>query len=259
MTELADSTSHRLWTRLAIAGCILGLSLTSHAQSRIYTPVAPEGENSASYAAPRDDWFLTVQGKFDRYGGKPADILFDGDSITNRWETTGKAVWDARFAGRAADFGIEGDRTENLLWRLSKGQITGINPKVVVLMIGTNNVGRNTADEITSAVEAIVTQYETLCPAAHILLMAIFPRGKMPSDHNRQKLLQVNQELAARFVSPNDPRVSFVDIGSQLMQKDGTISADMMPDMLHPTVDGYRIWADAIQPYLEQYAPITGQ
>jgi Glycosyl hydrolases family 2, TIM barrel domain/GDSL-like Lipase/Acylhydrolase family/Glycosyl hydrolases family 2 len=120
--------------------------------------------------------------------GKPAEIVFDGDSITNRWETTGKATWSARYADRAADFGIEGDRIENLLWRLSKGQVTGINPKVVVLMIGTNNVGRNTPDQIAGGIKAAVAGYETLCPNAHIILMAVFPRGKTANLRNDSDL-----------------------------------------------------------------------
>jgi lysophospholipase L1-like esterase len=229
--------------------------IPAYSQMRVYTPAAPEGTNSAAYATTRDDWFLTVQGKFDRYSGKQADILFDGDSITNRWETTGKTVWDAHFAGRAANFGIEGDRTENLLWRLSKGQVSGVDPKVVVLMIGTNNVSRNSYQDISSAVEAIVLQYETLCPSAHILLMAVFPRGKTPADPNRMKLVQANKELAERFGKASDPRVTFVDISKQLTQIDGNISVDMMPDLVHPTVGGYAIWADAIFPYIAKYAP----
>lgn len=261
-TRLATAllrNSTRVRNHLLLAGSLLAMICTALAQTRVYVPAAPVGANSATYAAPRDDWYLTVQGKFDRYSGKPADIVFDGDSITNRWETTGKAVWDTRFAGRVADFGIEGDRTENLLWRLSKGQVTGVNPKLVVLMIGTNNVSRNSADEITAGVKAIVDQYETLCPAAHILLMAVFPRGKTPSDRNRIKLGQVNEDLHAWSVATKDPRLAILDIGSQLTEKDGTISPEMMPDMLHPTVDGYRIWADAMQPYIDKYAPMAGQ
>jgi len=243
--------------RLFVACVLAASSFAVFAQATVYVPAAPPGTNSAAYAAPRDDWFVTVQGKFDRYSGKPADIVFDGDSITNRWETTGKAVWDANFVGRAADFGIEGDRTENLLWRLSKGQLTDVNPKIVVLMIGTNNVVRNTAAEISNAVEDIVTQYEGLCPTAHILLMAVFPRGTTPEDRNRVRLVRANEALSSHFANGSDPRVTFIDIGRSLMQKDGTISPEMMPDMLHPTIAGYRIWADAIQPYIDRYAPIS--
>jgi lysophospholipase L1-like esterase len=233
------------------------LSYAARAQSRVFVPAAPEGVNSAVYAAPRDDWFLTVQGKFDRYSAKPSDILFDGDSITNRWETTGREVWEAQFAGRSADFGIEGDRTENLLWRLSKGQVSGVSPRLVVLMIGTNNVSRNNADEIAAGVEEIVKQYEDLCPSAHILLMAIFPRGRSTSDPNRLKVSSVNEDLRIWSENAKDSRLSFLDIGKQLITKDGDISPDMMPDMLHPTLIGYRIWADAIAPYVEHYAPKT--
>ncbi|MBB5066317.1 GDSL-type esterase/lipase family protein [Granulicella mallensis] len=248
-----------LWRLLLLASCILGTSVAGFAQARVYVPAAPPGSNSATYAAPRDEWLITVQGKFDKYSGKHADILFDGDSITNRWEITGKAVWEAKFAGRAADFGIEGDRTENLLWRLSKGQVTGVDPKLVVLMIGTNNVVRNTSGEIASGIEAIVSQYETLCPSAHIILMSVFPRGRMPSDPNRMKLAEVNQALATRFTETTDPRVTLVDISTNLTQHDGTISADMMPDMLHPAADGYRLWADALQPYVDKYAPVAAK
>lgn len=258
LSSLLRPPQKRIWKRLLLTAGLLLCVCAVRAQSRVYQPAAPEGTNSAAFAAPRDDWFLTVQGKFDRFSGKPAEILFDGDSITNRWETTGKAVWDARFAGRAADFGIEGDRTENLLWRLAKGQATGVNPKLVVLMIGTNNVARNSADEITQGVESIVRQYETLCPAAHIVLMAVFPRGATPADRNRFKVNRVNEELQAWATAAKDSRLSFVDIGPQLTQKDGTIAPEMMPDMLHPTADGYRIWADALKPFIEQYAPQAG-
>jgi lysophospholipase L1-like esterase len=218
----------------------------------IYQPPVPPPANPAASPAPRDDWYITVQEKFSRFSGKPADIVFDGDSITNRWETTGKAMWTARYAGRAADFGIEGDRIENLLWRLSKGQVTGIDPKVVVLMIGTNNVGRNSADQIAEGIKAAVAAYESLCPNAHIILMAVFPRGSAPNDGNRLKLAAVNKQIAAL---DDGQQVSFVDIGPKLMEKNGAITPEMMPDAVHPTPKGYVIWADAIQPLIDKYAP----
>ena len=138
--------------------------------------------------SPRDDWFATVQGKFDRYSGKPFSIVFDGDSITNRWETTGKNQWSAQFAKRAADFGIEGDRTENVLWRLSKGQVDGMDPKVVVLMIGTNNIGRDSADQIAEGISKIVDEYLVRCPHAHVILMAVFSaQRKNPATRSEKK------------------------------------------------------------------------
>jgi lysophospholipase L1-like esterase len=217
----------------------------------VYTAPSPVPANPCAYAAPRDDWYKDVQNKFTKYGNKPADIVFEGDSITNRWEGTGKPVWDKYFAGRSADFGIEGDRTENVLWRLSKNQVAGVNPKVVVIMIGTNNSGRDSAENIAGGVKAIVEKYEELCPQAHIILMAIFPRGNTPDNGGRIKVEAVNKIIK----SLASDRVSYVDIGPKLLQPDGTMLATTAPDFVHPTEPGYVIWADAIMPIVNQYAP----
>jgi lysophospholipase L1-like esterase len=234
-----------LWV-LAYAGAPSCIAQT------VYQPPMPPPANPAAFPTPRDDWYITVQEKFNRFSGKPVDIVFDGDSITNRWETTGKDTWIARYADRAADFGIEGDRIENLLWRLSKGQVTGVNPKVVVLMIGTNNVGRSTVDQIVGGIKAAIASYEILCPNAHIILMAVFPRGSTPNDGNRLKLAAVYKQIA---MLDDSDRASFVDIGSKLIEKDGSITPETMPDAVHPTARGYVIWADAIQPLIDKYAP----
>ena len=217
----------------------------------VYHPPIPPPANPASVASPHDDWYMTVQQKFDRHSGKHADIVFDGDSITNRWEVTGKDAW-ARYANRAADFGIEGDRTENLLWRLGKGQVDGVDPKVVVILIGTNNAGRDSVEHLTEGVKTVVTEYEKRCPHAHIILMAILPRGHTPDDPSRLKLAAVNKQIATL---DDGQRVSFVDIGPQLVETDGTISLDMMPDFVHPAAKGYVIWANAIQALIDKYAP----
>lgn len=219
------------------------------AAETVYHPVAT---NSASVAAPRDDWYADVQHKFDRYSGKPFDIVFDGDSIMNRWETTGKPVWSQHYAGIAADFGIEGDRVENVLWRLSKGQLDGMDPKVVVLMIGTNNSGRNSAEEIATGIRHLVTEYETRCPHAHIILLGIFPRGETADDGGRRKVAAVNELI--RHLDDGQ-RISYVDIGPKMIEPDGTITRSMMPDFVHPTLKGYQFWQEAIQPIIDKYVP----
>lgn len=188
--------------------------------------------------------------KFERFSGKHFDIVFDGDSIMNRWETTGKEVWNQHYAGTSADFGIEGDRVENVLWRLQQGQVNKVDPKVVVLMIGTNNSGRNSADQIAGGIKVLVAEYEKLCPHAHIILMGIFPRGEKPTDGGRRKVAAVNREIKSLG---KEERVTYIDIGPQLVEADGTISRDMMPDFVHPTAKGYKIWAAAIQPVIDQY------
>src|SRR5260221_3682358 len=222
------------------------------AAQTVYQSSDPAGSNPAAVAAPRDDWYKTVQDKFTRYGNKHADIVFDGDSITNRWETTGGEVWKQHYAGIAADFGIEGDRVENVLWRLGKGQVDGIAPKVVVLMIGTNTSGRDTADQIAGGIKALVAEYEKRCPQAHIILMGIFPRGPKPSDAGRQKVAAVNTRIASL---DDGKQVSFIDITSKMLEADGTLSPEMAPDFLHPTAKGYQIWSDAIQPIIDKHIP----
>jgi len=238
--------------KLTLLGSFLLLPAATFAADTIYQSPIPAGGNPAAVAAPRDDWYAAVQNKFTRFGNKHADIVFDGDSITNRWETTGKSVWTQHYSAIAADFGIEGDRTENILWRLSKRQVDGIDPKVVVLMIGTNNSGRDTADQIAEGIKAVVAEYEKRCPNAHIILMGIFPRGAKPSDGGRQKVAAVNTQIASL---DDGNRVSFVDITSKMLESDGTLTPDMAPDFLHPTTKGYQIWSDAIQPIIDKYVP----
>lgn len=220
------------------------------AADTIYQPSLPQGANPAAFASPRDDWYRDVQQKFTKYSGKHADIVFDGDSITNRWEGTGRETWNQRYASIAADFGIEGDRVENVLWRLSKGQVDGVDPKVVVLMIGTNNSGRDSADQIAEGIKALVAEYEKRCPNAHIILMGIFPRGAKPTDGGRLKVAAVNAQIR---VLDDGARVTFIDITDKMLESDGTLLPTMAPDFVHPTAPGYQIWADAIQPTIDKY------
>jgi lysophospholipase L1-like esterase len=215
-------------------------------------PTLPLGANSAAFPAPHPDRRDDMQRKLDRFTGKHFDIVFEGDSIMNRWETTGKEIWKQRYAGIAADFGIEGDHVENVLWRLGKGQVDGIDPKVIVLMIGTNNSGHNSANQIAEGIKKLVAEYEERCPHAHIILMGIFPRGEKPTDGGRRKVAAVNSQIKAL---DDGQRVTFVDISAQMIEPDGTISRDMMPDFVHPTARGYQIWSDAIQPIINKYVP----
>jgi len=209
----------------------------------------PPHVNSATIPVPHTDRMKDVQTKMERFGGKHFDIVFDGDSIMNRWENTGKAMWQQHYAGISADFGIEGDHVENVLWRLGQGQMDGIDPKVIVLMIGTNNSGHNSATEIADGIKLLVAEYEKRCPQAHIILMGIFPRGEKPTDGGRRKVAAVNEQIKAL----DGGRVSYIDISAPMIGADGIISRDMMPDFVHPTAQGYQIWSDAIQPVINQY------
>ena len=178
-------------------------------------------------------------------------LLFLGDSITAGWATKGKEVWDKSFPQlQPANFGIGGDRTQHVLWRIENGELEGIKPKAAVLMIGTNNVATDPAEGIAKGVAKIVQTIRTKTPDTKILLLAVFPRGEQASapgkpNAGRDKLAQVNAIIAKLA---DDKHVFFMDIGAKFLQPDGSISKDIMADFLHPSAAGYQIWADAITP-----------
>ena len=179
---------------------------------------------------------------------EPIGVLFIGDSITAGWNSGGKAVWTNRYAKLdAANFGISGDRTEHVLWRIANGELDGIAPKVVILMIGTNNNG-DTVPHITAGVTAIVKQIHAKLPQSKLLLLGIFPRGALATDPKRAKMAEVNAELAKL----NDGKKTFyLEIWKPFLAEDGSISKEVMGDALHPSAKGYQIWADAMQPTLD--------
>lgn len=179
------------------------------------------------------------------------DLLFIGDSITHSWEKNGKEVWQEYYGHRnAANFGIGGDRTEHVLWRLDHAPIDRISPRVAVLLIGTNNSKGDdyTAEEIADGIIAICAKLRQKLPRTRILLLAIFPRGETPSPQ-RQK----NARASAIASEIADGRmVHTLDIGDAFLGPDKTLSKEIMPDFLHLTPAGYKIWADAIEPKLSE-------
>jgi lysophospholipase L1-like esterase len=193
-----------------------------------------------------------------------AQLVFLGDSITHGWEKGGKEVWDKYWAPlNAANFGIGGDRTEHVLWRLDHGNFDGLKPKEIVIMIGTNNTGHQgrpqkelngavyqcTAQQTADGVKAIITKLQAKCPDAKILLLAIFPRGATPDD----KLRKQNEETNAIIKGfADNKKFYFMDINAKFLGADGTLSKEIMPDLLHPNAKGYEIWAEAIEPKVKE-------
>jgi lysophospholipase L1-like esterase len=180
-------------------------------------------------------------------------VLFIGDSITQGWSSA-KSVWDEHFGKyEPANFGIGGDRTQHVLWRIENGELDGINPKVVVLMIGTNNSGAYSAEEILKGGVKIVEQIHKKLPNTRVLLLAIFPRGADATAPNviavREKLKTVNAGLAKL---DDGKKTRYLDIGARFMDADGNLPKDIMPDALHLSPKGYQIWAEAIQPLLDE-------
>ncbi|MDR7299294.1 beta-glucosidase [Pelomonas aquatica] len=184
--------------------------------------------------------------------GTPPEVVFIGDSITQGWEKEGREVWQRHFAklnGLAVGFG--GDRTENVLWRLQHGEIDGIRPKVAVLMIGTNNTGHRAENPTTTAagIKRLVDEIRKRLPDTKLLLLAIFPRGEKPDDFQRGLNERVNKLIEGYADGRN---VHFLNINAALLNADGTLSKDVMPDLLHPNEKGYGLWQRAMAPTLDK-------
>jgi lysophospholipase L1-like esterase len=217
----------------------------------------PPGVNPAIFPAPRNPWMVKFTNNCQRARQGGVDLLFQGDSITEGWmvEGKGKEIWNARYGKlRAACFGIAGDATEQVLWRIQQGEMAGLSPKLIVLMIGTNNVLRDTVPQMAEGVTEVVRAIRTACPESHLLLLAIFPRSEKPDSPVRLKLAAVNQLIAPLAA---DPAITFLDISSVFLAADGTLSKDIMPDFLHPNRQGHELWADAIEPMIKKYVPAS--
>ncbi len=197
---------------------------------------------------PRDGpWIELHERDVDRAKQGNVDLLFLGDSITQGWNEKTNPVWKRFYGPRnAANFGIGGDRTQHVLWRIKNGELDGIKPKVTVLMIGTNNADSNTPAEIAQGITAIVQELRQRLPETKVLLLAVFPRSQKP-DSLRDRLKSVNEKITKL---DDGNHVKFLDIGKVFLEDDGTITKEVMPDYLHLSSSGYRRWAEAMEPTL---------
>ncbi|MEI7460505.1 MAG: platelet-activating factor acetylhydrolase IB subunit [Pirellula sp.] len=233
---------------------ILGLIVSPVcAQEKAATaPAVKLAPQAPDVAAPKfgpdgkvNQGFLNAHEKFVKTAQDgTAELVFLGDSITAGWGGK-KEIWNKAFGDyKPANFGIGGDRTQHVLWRITNGELDGIKPKAFVLMIGTNNSGTDSAEGIAKGITAIVETLRAKQPQAKILLLAVFPRGEVASPNaGRDKLNQVNA-----IVSKLDDgkHIYYLDIGGKFLQPDGSLTKDIMPDFLHLSGAGYQIWADSI-------------
>jgi len=192
------------------------------------------------------------------------DVLFMGDSITDWWRNPGrgepingaiplggKAVFEKYFGTmKVANFGIAGDTTQGVLWRLQNGEAEGYKPKAIMLMIGTNNTGRNTPPEIAMGVADIVFEMRKDFPEAKILLLGIFPRS-FGGPKIQPQIDEINRIISTLH---DNQHVFYMDISSKFLAADGSISKEIMSDGLHPTSKGYEIWANAVHDTLVKLA-----
>lgn len=193
---------------------------------------------------PRDSGWLRRHEAFVAEAKKgDVDLLFLGDSLTEAWRGQ-KELWTSEFGScRAANFGLAGDGTQHLLWRLRNGTLDGLRPRAIVLLIGTNNLGRagESVESARTGVEAILKELRSRAPGARVLLLGVLPRGETAAHPLREKIRALNAELATL------EGLRFVDFGGRLLRPDGTLSPDLLPDGMHLSTAGYRIWAEALR------------
>lgn len=230
----------------------------------VLTAGAQSKDNDAVKPAPRpqDGWVKRHTSFVERAKKGDVDVLFVGDSITQGWEGAGKDVWNDRFAKwKPANFGIGGDRTQHVLWRIIEGkELDGIDPKVIVLMIGTNNFGSNTPEEVSAGVAAIVGEFRKQKPSAKVLLLGVFPRSSKAAKDLKDPTVAAADELHKKTAAVNatiaklddGKSVFYLDIGPKFLDEKGGLPKATMPDFLHLSPAGYKIWADAIGGRVEE-------
>jgi beta-glucosidase len=214
----------------------------------------PKPANTAIAPEPRPGaWVKQHEGFLEQAKKGDVGVLFLGDSITQGWKGAGKDVWARHYAPRkAANFGIGGDRTQHVLWRLDNGEVDPIKPKVVVLMIGTNNLGSNNDDQIVDGITTVVSKIRSKLPESKVLLLGVFPRGArrdpaQTSAEQEPRIAKINERIAKL---DDGKTVKYLDIGAGFLDSEGRVSREIMPDFLHLSRKGYQIWADAIEPTL---------
>lgn len=219
-------------------------------------PVPTEPETPWTPSPPREDYswmsrvewwerFQTLRQHPDRQDAK---LVFMGDSITEGWPNLAPEIWAKTFGPLSPlCLGIGGDRTQHLLWRMDHGELSGLNPRVLVLLIGINNLnGGDAPDACIRGVDAVLSRIHKNLPDTSILLLGLLPSGEHADDPLRARIHKVNQGLA----SLRRPLVFYADPGSNFLRRDGSIDAELMPDFLHPAPRGYEVLARALLPHL---------
>ncbi len=239
-----------LRTRKFLTACVALVALLGLANLSAVS-VAQEKAHDAITPAPRDgNWMKRHESFNERVKKGNVDLLLIGDSITQGWEGSGKKVWEKHYTPRnAVNLGIGGDRTQHVLWRLDNGNVEGISPKAAVLMIGTNNSGTNSPVQIAEGVTAIVKKLREKLPKTKILVLAIFPRGADINDTKRKVNTAANLQIAKLA---DGEMVHYLDIGDKFLNNDGTLSKEVMPDLLHLNEKSYTTWAEAIEPKVKE-------
>jgi lysophospholipase L1-like esterase len=231
--------------RLLAAAFLFGLVATATAGAQDN----PAAKPVKSFNTKRHEQFLKIVEKGE------GDVIFLGDSITQGWEGgAAKKIWADNFGPfKPVNLGISGEQTTHVLWRLTEGkEIEPLKPKLAVIMIGTNNTGAHSAEQIAGGIKAIVEELRKQKPDMKILVLGVFPRASglkkedtvAPAEKLNPKIKAIN-DIVAKLA--DDKNIFYKDIGPKFLNKDGGLEKKVMPDLLHLSEEGYKIWAEAIK------------
>ena len=196
-------------------------------------------------------WFMRNHASYvQQTQTKKIDLCFLGDSITAMWPQDSFRKNFGKY--NTVNFGVGGDRTENVLWRLENGELKGKSPKVIVLMIGTNNLGFNTIEEVALGVETVVKNLQGKFPQTKILLLGILPKAgnaQEPTEKMLEKIKKVNV-ISAKL--DDGKRIRYLDFGPKFLDKEGKVQGGILADGVHLTGKGYEIWTASMNPLLTE-------
>jgi type IV/VI secretion system ImpK/VasF family protein len=232
--------------RPGLIGSAVPVSLKSYPQNIANRPVPRIGNEPWLISEP---WRAQHERQLAAPNRGRAKLVFLGDSITAGW-ISAPAYREHFRKYSPLNLGIAGDHTQNVLWRIEQGALDSLSPGLVVILIGVNNLGGGfTPEQTAGGVGAVVRAVQKRLPAASLLLLAILPAGQNPTDRLRQKVTETNR-LIKSLAEPG--RVFFEDIGSVLLEPDGTITKATLRDFLHPTAEGYERLSATLEPIVQR-------
>lgn len=200
-------------------------------------------------AGRAEAWQELVDGLHKQMAAARPRLVFIGDSLTENWLYRGREIWDRHYAPRGAlNLGIGGDRTEHALWRLKSSPLEAMDPEVVVVQIGINNLFVDSPAEAARGVLAVVDHVAERLPRAQLVVIGLFPAGQLPGPH-RDAIRETNARIRASVAGRS---LRYLEFGDRFLRPDGVIPKGMMWDYLHLTEAAYAIWAEELEPVLEE-------
>jgi lysophospholipase L1-like esterase len=239
-----DPTNLRYRQQLAHLLLLAGDLTAARAEAEALLALQPDHAEALRYLAhieatdtARAERRAVHRRMVEALAGTAPQILFAGDSLTLGWQFQGRASWDRYFVPlSAANIGLAGDTTRMLLWRIENGAVDPVSPRLVVLMIGTNDLPGDDVASIVQGIEAVVQAITKRLPNARLLLLGLLPRDAARDTVMRRKAIEVNARIKSLA---DDKTIVFAEFGDALLEADGSLSEVISPDALHLSADGY--------------------